>query len=234
MIKSSHNWSLAVQSFSESVIRFAKSLFATFLGLVMALGLNNWNQARIQRQAAQAALASVLRETESNRQALHKLALANQDLPRNLGLTIAALESLQEARSSHRPWVMPQAFGDLSIHHTAGNLKSSAWGMALADQSVQLFPKAQAEDLANFYQQLGRLQAFLDQPVDYTPISALGGITTAEGARRRLERFSPAELERILWNLRELKVRFELAAMWAEGVGEVSLPKGASANPSKS
>jgi len=216
-----------VQSHIESVIRFAKSLFATFLGLVMALGLNNWNQARIQRKAAQAALASVLRETEGNRQALHRLAIANQDLPRNLALTIAALESLQEARSGQRPWVMPKAFGDLTIHHTAGNLKSSAWGMALADQSAQLFPKGQAEELANFYQQLGRLQAFLDQPVDYTPISALGGITTAAAARRRLERFSPAELERILWNLRELKVRFELVRMWAEGVGEVPAAKGA-------
>jgi len=216
-----------VPNLHEPVKHFAKSLFATFLGLLMALGLDSWNHARVQRRVAQAALASVLRETESNRKALQNLAVANKDLPRNLALTIAALESLQEARSSHRPWTLPKDLGNLSIQHTAGNLKSSAWGMALADQSVQRFPKAQAEELANFYQQLGRLQAYLDQPVDYTPISALGGVSTATSAKRRLERFSPAELERILWNLRELKVRFELVRMWAEGVGEIPVAKGA-------
>lgn len=216
-----------MQNLHEPIRHFAKSLFATFLGLLMALGLDSWNHARVQRRVAQEALASVLRETESNRKALHNLATVNRDLPRNLGLTIAALESLQDARSSHRPWVLPDQLGDLSIQHTAGNLKSSAWGMAQADQSVQRFPKAQAEELANFYQQLGRLQAFLDQPVDYSPISALGGVSTATAARRRLERFSPAELERIIWNLRELKVRFELVRMWAEGVGEINGAKGA-------
>ncbi|NTV72785.1 MAG: hypothetical protein HGA66_01070 [Holophaga sp.] len=211
----------------EPLKQFAKSLFATFLGLLMALGLNNWNNGRMQRRVAQEALASVLRETESNREALRNLATVNKDLPRNLGLTIAALESLQDARSSHRPWVLPKVLGDLTIQHTAGRLKSSAWGMALADQSVQRFPKAQAEELATFYQQLGRFQAYLDQPVDYTPIAALSGGSTTEAMKRRLERFSPAELERIIWTLRELQVRFELIRMWAEGVDKTQGAKGA-------
>ncbi len=213
-----------MQPFRENLKHFAKSLVATFLGLLMALGLESWNRERLQQRAAKAALASVMREAEANRKALHDLATTNQDLPRNLKLTIAALESLQDARTRRQPWVLPENFGNLSIKHTAGSLKSSAWGMALADQSVQRFPKAQAETLASIYQQLGRLQAFLDQPVDYTPVSALGDVATAEDLKARLERLSPSELERIIWNLRELKVRFEMIHMWAEGMIDEAQP----------
>ncbi|BDU73747.1 hypothetical protein [Mesoterricola silvestris] len=202
----------------DTIKAFGKHLFATFLGLVMALGLDNWNHERLQKHVAQDALASVLRETDANREALRKLASTNKDLPGELAVTITALESLQDARARRQPWVFPENLGNLLIMHTAGNLKSSAWNMALANQSVQRFPKAKAAELADIYQQLGRLQAFLDLPVDYTPLTALSGPKSGADMKARLERFSPGEIERLIEGLRALKVRFELVHLWANGL----------------
>lgn len=202
----------------ENIKHFAKSLFATFLGLLMALALESWHQERYQRNLAQGALASVLREAEADRKALRDLGAANKDLPGNLGNFIALLESFRDARARHRPWKPVESSMNLSINHSAGNLKSSAWTMALANQSVQRFPRAQAEELADFYQQLGRFQAFLDQPVDYSPVAALGEIGSTETLKLRLERLGDGELERMVWNLRQLKVRFDMIRMWSEGM----------------
>ena len=204
--------------FQEDVKHFSKALFSTFLGLLMALGLESWHLDYRQRRAARAALESVLQEMESNRKALHDLATINADLPRNLTTMIGLLESLQDDRRQHRPWRLPDVTMNLTIHHTGGRLKSSAWEMALANQSVQRFPKAQAGDLADFYQQMGRLQALLDQSVDYAPYEALSDRSATDPLLKRLEHFSDGELEHILWSLRQLKVRFELIGMWSEGI----------------
>jgi hypothetical protein len=216
----------------EDVKHFAKTLFTTFLGLLMALALESWHQERHRRQVAREALESVLLESQGNRKALQDLAAGNKDVPRNLGVMIGLLESLQDARSAHRPWRPRDISANLTISHTAGNLKSSAWNMALADQSVQRFPKGQAGHLAALYQQMGRLQAFLDQPVDYSTVGALGESSTSRAMEARLQRFSDRELERVVWDLRKLKVRFELIHMWAEAL-EKSLEDDPGSRPEK-
>ena len=215
-----------VTQFREDAIHFCKALFATFLGLLMALGLESWRLEHYQQKVARAALESVLQEMEGNRKALHDLATVNAGVPRNLGTMIGLLETLQDDRRQHHPWRPWEATMELTIHHTAGHLKSSAWDMALADQSIHRFPKAQAADLADFYQQMGRLQALLDQPVDYASYDAMSRFSVDFPLRKRLERFSDGELEHILWNLRQLKVRFELIGMWSEGLEKELEKKG--------
>jgi hypothetical protein len=92
--------------------------------------------------------------------------------------------------------------------------------MALGDLSVQRFPKAQAERLAGFYQELGRFQAFLDQPVDYTVLVSLGELNSLDGLKARLDRFSPAELEHMLWGFRQIQSRERMIYGWSEGLAK--------------
>jgi hypothetical protein len=203
----------------EEAKEFFKALFVTFLGLVIALAMDNWHQERRRNQAAGVALESVLKEVEWDRKALEKMATSRKATPQNLRFILSLLEGLQDARTRHQPWRPKKESGSLDgTHTTAGDLESSAWTMALGDLSVQRFPKAQAEGLAGFYQELGRFQAYLDQPVDYTVLIAIGGPDSFESLMARLERFSPAELEHMLWGFRQLQVRETLIQNWSEAL----------------
>jgi hypothetical protein len=205
----------------EEAKEFAKALIVTFLGLVIALAMDNWHQERRRQQAAQVALESVLREVEGDRKALERMAATHKDAPKNIGVLIALLECFQDARAQHRPWHPKDEEGSVQANHaTAGSLQSSAWAMALGDLSVQRFPKAQAERLAGFYQELGRFQAFLDQPVDYTVRVSLGELNSLDGLKARLDRFSPAELEHMLWGFRQIQSRERMIYGWSEGLAK--------------
>ena len=209
----------------EEVKHFAKSIFSTFVGLLMALGLESWHQEHHRRHLAEEALESVLQEAEFNEKALHRLATDNENVPKNLNLLIKFLESYQESKVRHRTWAPKHLALDANINHASGHLKVSAWTMALANQSVQLFPKAQAEKLAAFYEEVGRLQAFLDQPVDYSGIMSIGEHQTLADIKRHLDLQTPQGIERLIWNIRQLSTRIGLIQMWASGIEQETAVK---------
>lgn len=204
----------------EPVKHFAKSLFATFLGLLMALGLESWHQERHRNHVARESLESVLQEVRADRDALASLAAKNRNLPENMGRFIRLLESLQDARQQHRAWVPAKQSIDLTTFFDPGKFRTAAWTMALANQSVQRFPKAQAEDLATFYNDLARLQAFLDQPVDFTPMDVISVSDSEQVTLRRLERLSPAELEHLISGMHTLRIHFDLSNKMVTGMNE--------------
>jgi hypothetical protein len=204
----------------EPAKHFLKSLFATFLGLLMALGMESCHQERHRNHVAREALESVLQEVKGNRAALTNLAAKNRDLPENMGRFIHMLESLQDARQQHHSWVPKNESIDLTITFDSGRFRTAAWTMALANQSVQRFPKAQAEDLATFYNDLARFQAFLDQPVDFTPMDAISVSDSEQMTLRRLERLSPAELEHLISGMHTLRSHFNLSNQWVAGINE--------------
>ena len=202
----------------DSLKHFGKHMLATFLGLLVALGMESWHQEHQRKAVAREALASVLAEVRSNQEYLKGLAASQRDAPARLQKFIDLLESLQDARASHRSWKLPAITLNLHLSHNSGAFRTAAWNMALASQSVQRFPRGQAESLTAFYEDLKRFQAFLDQPADYSASTAIGDVASAEAFEARLKRLDPEDLRQLIWKFRELSVRGNLVCQWASGL----------------
>lgn len=206
----------------ESLTHFGKHLLATFLGLLMALGMESWHQEHHRKAVAREALESVQAEIRSNQDYLKRLADDQRDAPERLQKAIGLLESLQDARAARRSWKLPEITLNLHLSHNSGAFQTAAWNMALASQSVQRFSKGQAESLTAFYEDLKRFQAFLDQPADYSASTAIGDVTSAKDFEARLKRLDPEDLRQLIWKFRELSVRANLVCQWASGLARES------------
>ncbi len=202
----------------DSLKHFWKHMLATFLGLLMALGMESWHQEHHRKAVAREALESVQAEIRSNLDYLKRLADDQRDAPERLQKAIGLLESLQDARAARRSWKLPEITLNLHLSHNSGAFRTAAWNMALASQSVQRFPKGKAESLTAFYEDLKRFQAFLDQPADYSASIAIGDVTSAEDFEARLKRLDPEDLRQLIWKFRELSVRSNIGCQWAEGL----------------
>lgn len=124
---------------------FGKHLFATFLGLLMALGLESCHQNHQVESRAKQALAAVRAELEYNRKDVRD---AKKSVSEGKGVFLKLLPSIQAIR--HKK-TLPEEAENFSLKLNLADLPSSAWEAAMAAQVVHHLPLKQLQTLSTAY-----------------------------------------------------------------------------------
>ena len=183
----------------EGMKSFGKHLFATFLGLLMALGLESCHQQHVQSARAHSAMAAVRSELESNRK---DVAIAKAAVKRNfarMANILKAAEALKGRKTE--PAEKPEFKLDLEL----AELPSAAWDAAVAAQIVHNIPFEQVQALSNVYRSQRLLevqQGILVEDVQRLSISAL-----AQGLKDDLKSLDSRQLDEVMVALRPVLVR---------------------------
>lgn len=196
----------------EALHGFGKHLFATFLGLLMALGLESCHQEHERKKIAATALADVEREIRSNLLEVQKVIQAYKETPDALQKGIDFFNTIREARLSNRPWSSPAKEFTLSGSYSfsPATIRSSAWSMALASQSVARFPHGKGIAYAELYEEFQKFRSLQERPVDLASAQLVPLLTPSTVTRLDLE-----DLRRVIWGLNSLKVQASLMRMYA-------------------
>ena len=185
---------------------FLVQVAATAVGLLLALGLDQWRDQR--RQAAQAALhlASVQAELRGNLSELDQEIAGMAELDAQLGRVSAAL------RSGGAP---PQ--GALRIH--MATLRQSAWDMAVSSQTVLASGAGRLTELAEAYEDQRLLRAAQDRLVDQLQV-----LTDLAPWLSKARACGPGERADLAERTDRLRSRIELLMAFAPGI-RVSIVK---------
>jgi hypothetical protein len=109
---------------SENFRQFAKNLFSTFLGLLMALGLGQWRERSHDRQAAHEALEAVHEEMSRNVAQMEKGCRRCKESQTSLDAMVAHVDALILAR---RKGAALPAAPELGPTGTGWLVTSDAW-----------------------------------------------------------------------------------------------------------
>ena len=196
----------------EALHGFGKHLFATFLGLLMAVGLESCHQEHERHKLAMASLVDVEREIQSNLAEVQNVVLKYKKTPEQFQKAIDLLTTIRDARVSHHRWQPPK--GDTVIDTTftfaPATIKSAAWSMALASQSVARFPQGKGIIYAELYEEFQKFRNLQDRPVDLANTELLPKLSISNIPQIDLE-----DLRRTIWGFHTLKVQTDLMRMCA-------------------
>lgn len=149
----------------EGIRHFAKHLFATFLGLLMALGLEQWREHRQEARLLREALEAVQEELAHNSESLEK-SIQRCEESRNALRTLAPrMDELAQARK--RGGTLP-SLPDCNIG-TNWTLSSDAWSALKAMGLLRALPAPKVQALSRAYgsgesmDQMIRLQPCIQQ-----------------------------------------------------------------------
>jgi hypothetical protein len=177
--------------------RFMLELFATFLGLLMALGLEQWREARRDHRIAEEFLSRIQRELLQNRkEAADKLVHFQRSVDNDERL-IKDLEAVLAARERHQPEpavkIPLELRGDFFF-------QTSAWEAAKASGVLRYLGGDRIQGLSEIYTYLQALMAIQGQTYSTPEVSALITYTDEDPAR-----MDAASLRRLLESVRFLR-----------------------------
>lgn len=146
----------------HQIKQFGEHLFATFLGLLMALALEQWRELRHERFLARQALEGVRAELQANAKMLSENQQIAEATSGYWAESLAYMEDLVAARVEKRevkapaPQVPKQLGAEL-------NFRTGAWDSAKAMGALRHLSAKDLQDLTETYAALGRIQNMQDQ-----------------------------------------------------------------------
>ena len=178
----------------EDLKHFGKHLFATFLGLLMALGLEQWREHHHEVKLAEQALAAVEAELAQN----------GKDLEERLNLIQSEEKPLDEYVQAFSKAVRSRGKGDRAELPKRPSLKTpdlfftcSAWETAKALGLPRHLPPGRIQRISEVYTSMQRAIGVMDGMVAAPAVSDLFVYAKAEPAT-----LSQAEMERMSYALR--------------------------------
>ena len=131
----------------EDLKHFGKHLFATFLGLLMALGLESWHQSHLHAEAARHSQAFIARELEANRRELEReLDSVHKCLP-----ALDRMRKSLEARLGDRRGPAQAFLSMEDLRVSIATLRNASWEASVATQSVAHMESWRVERIANTF-----------------------------------------------------------------------------------
>jgi len=131
----------------EDLKHFGKHLFATFLGLLMALGLESWHQSHLHAEAARHSRAFIARELEVNRRELEKEQASIRKCLPALDRMCKSLETrLGERRGPTQDFLSME-----ELRVNIATLRNASWEASVATQSVAHMESWRVERIANTF-----------------------------------------------------------------------------------
>ena len=124
----------------EDLKHFGKHLFATFLGLLMALGLESWHQSHLHAEAARHSQAFIARELERELDSVHKCLPALDRMRKSL-----------EARLGDRRGPAQAFLSMEDLRVSIATLRNASWEASVATQSVAHMESWRVERIANTF-----------------------------------------------------------------------------------
>lgn len=179
---------------------FLVQVSATAVGLLLALGLDQWRDQRHRTAQAAAHLAAVRVELRGNLSELDQEIAGMDALDAQLGRVSAAL------RSGAAP---PD--GALRIH--MATLRQSAWDMAVSSQTVLASGTGRLTEMADAYEDQRLLRAAQDRLVDQLQV-----LTDLAPWLSKARAFTPGERADLAERTDRLRSRIELLMAFAPGI----------------
>jgi hypothetical protein len=181
----------------EGLKHFSKHMFATFLGLVMALGFESCHQRHLQHARAHRAMDAVRAEIKANRKELETSIPSVDATIKNLDKT---LQSIQAAR--HRKGEGCE-IAPFQINLVLPDFSSAAWEASVAAQAVHYMEFEQVESLSRAY----LAQKFVEnqQPSLLEDLQHLGALPLDNG--KELKGLQEKQLDEIVKTLLSTQVR---------------------------
>ncbi len=193
----------------EELRHFGKHLFATFLGLLMALGLEQWREHRLEARLSRESLHRIEAELRRNREGTaQRLAQVAAERPAMEAYS-QELERAVAARRLGRKGAMPQR---PSLHNPDFSFTWSAWETARSTGSLRRVDSGRLQRLAEVYSDLQRFIPIQDQMM---AVPAFADLMTF--SRLDHELLTTEELGRLLnglrfqqvWNLSRIRIGHE-------------------------
>lgn len=185
---------------------FSKHLFATFLGLLMALGLESWHQEHTRTKAAAESYRSLLEEIQANQKEADLLTKEYDKAIASNQATLSWLAQVVRARR-HNPNAPLPPDMKMGIWKPDAAYRTSAWSVAVAAQHVGRFPQGKMRPLTEYYEAIRTLQTFQDQ-TDFLPgLAQLFTVETTADQEALMKDMTLPELEQALASMRVLHMR---------------------------
>ena len=178
----------------EDLKHFGKHLFATFLGLLMALGLEQWREHQHESKIAHQALVQVEAELEQNRRELERRMKTNESEMAPMKTYVDGFtEAVQARRNGHRMDLpvrpvlqMPDFF-----------FTCSAWEAAKSLGLLRHLSPDRTQRISEAYAAMHRVEEFMNGMASSTAVQDL--IVFGHAAQDTLNQ---ADLERLAYAFR--------------------------------
>ena len=131
----------------EDLKHFGKHLFATFLGLLMALGLESWHQSHLHAEAARHSRAFIARELEANRRELG----SEQDSIRKFLPALDQMRKSLEACLGERRACAEDVLSMKELRVSIATLRNASWEASVATQAIAHMESWRVERIANTF-----------------------------------------------------------------------------------
>lgn len=153
---------------SNHFMAFFVQVCATSMGILIALGLDQWKTHRQQQATVQQARTFMVRELQTNRTEVHK----SLEKMKNFLQVIGAIGRLVEAESKgpvpmDSPLRIP--FKVQELGYSIPELSIASWEAGMANQAISHMPNAQVESLASAFTLQKRLQELHSLLLQKTP-----------------------------------------------------------------
>lgn len=183
---------------------FSKHLFATFLGLLMALGLESWHQEHARKKAATESYRVLLDEVRANQQEIEGMLNSFDKASALNQVTVEQLERLVRNRRKNLVAPIPSDM-KIAIAKPDGVYRVSAWSVAVSAQHLNRFPKEQIGPLSEHYDLLRRFQAVQDREFLLAGLARLLPVRDKAQMNTVLADMTLGELEQALASMRSLQ-----------------------------
>ena len=194
----------------EELKSFSKHLLATFLGLLMALGLESWREGQHARHLSEESLGRIQAELVRDREdTARRLSEIEAEQPR-MEAYCQALEQAVAARRRGREVPLPVP---PQVRNPDFNFTWSAWETARSTGSLRYIDSTRLMRLSEVYTNLQRFVPIQDQIIQNPAMADLMILS-----RRDAAGLTPGELDRLLdgyrfshaWNLQRIRHGHEI------------------------
>ena len=144
----------------EEIKHFAKHLLATFLGLLMALGMEQWHERHREGEWARIFLEQIHADLQRNRADLATTRAGLDQSVTNDRLLIENLARAEAARKAGRPSPGVERRGKIREEF---RFTTSAWDAAKASGALRYLPPPLLQELSGLFEEMRRLVAIQDQ-----------------------------------------------------------------------
>jgi hypothetical protein len=139
----------------EDIRHFAKHLFATFLGLLMALGLEQWAERQRDKRMAHEFMERVHEDLVHDLDYAHQMTRVFNECAQHDQIVITQVRALLEARKHKRPARPIDPKGQFREDLF---FASSAWDAAKASGTLQHVPPKVLQDLSSVFESFKRIE----------------------------------------------------------------------------
>lgn len=144
----------------EDLKSFSKHLFATFLGLLMALGLEQWAEHRRENRLAHSFLENIQADLIWNLKAVKELEVTFAACQETDKAALTQLEAVLVARSKGQN---PPIIERKGSYRADFRFSTSAWDAAKASGAFRHLPPSLLQELSEMFSQMKRIEDIQDR-----------------------------------------------------------------------